>query len=173
MVQKYIKILVIVLLASCKQEGLKFSNVPALTLEKAPVQYQRNGKDSSVVLEVNYTDGDGDIGLEPADTVAPFNYGSKFFYNLYINVYQVNDGKASLIPIPASNPPDSVRFNDRITNLTPTGKNKSIYGVIRINLNATPYPGIQPDSMFYTVQIADRSLNRSNIVKTPVMKFQF
>jgi hypothetical protein len=171
MLQKYIKILVIGLFASCKSDGLNFPDTPVLTLEKTPTQYQLNGKDSAIDIEINYTDGDGDIGLETTDTLPPFDFSSKFFYNLFIDVYKVEDGKASPIIIPATT--DTLRFNDRITNLTPTGKNKSIYGKINIKLNAVPYPGVFPDSMFYRIQVADRSLHLSNIIQTPVMKFQF
>jgi hypothetical protein len=171
MVQKYIKIFVIVLLASCRPEGLQFSEIPTLKLEKQPQQLQLNGIDSIVLIELDYTDGDGDIGLEPADTLAPFNYGSKFFYNLFINVYKVEDGKSMPIIIPLTT--DTVKYNDRILNLTPTGKNKSIFGKINLNINALPYPGIFPDSMYYTIQIADRNLHLSNIVQTPIMRFQF
>lgn len=169
--QKYVKILVIALLASCTPEGLKFSDTPSLSLNQPPVQFQRNGVDSSVVIELDYTDGDGDIGLGATDTFAPYNFGGPFFYNLFINVYEVENGQAKPILIPLST--DSVQFNDRITNLTPTGKNKSIFGKIKLNINAVPYPGIKPDSMFYTIQIADRSLHLSNKITTPVLKFTF
>jgi len=156
---------------SCKPDSLQFTDTPTLKLTTPPIQFQRNGKDSSVIIELDYTDGDGDIGLEPSDTFAPFNFGSKFFYNLYVDVYKVEDGKPIPIIIPLTT--DTVRFNDRISNLTPTGKNKSIFGKITLNLNAIPYPGIFPDSMFYTIQIADRNLHLSNRITTPVMKFQF
>ncbi len=128
-------------------------------------------EDSAVNIVISYTDGDGDIGLNTDDTLAPYNYGSKYFYNLFVNVYRVDNGIATRIAIPLTT--DSVNFNDRITDLTPTGKSKAISGEIRFSLNAKPYPGIFPDSMFYTFQIVDRSLNESNVVKTNVMKFDF
>lgn len=142
-----------------------------LSIERQPEQYKLNGKDSLLRLFIKYTDGDGDIGLEPDDTAAPFNYGSPFFYNLFIKVYAVENGVGSRIPIPLST--DTVNFNDRITNLTPTGKNKAIFGEFTINLKAEPYPGIRPDSMYYTIQIADRKLHLSNVLQTPVMRFEF
>jgi hypothetical protein len=171
MVQKYIKILVIVACASCRPEGLEFPDEPTLKLSTPPSQFQKNGRDSSVTITVDYTDGNGDIGLETNDTFAPFNFGNKFFYNLFVDVYKVENGQAIPIIIPLTT--DTVRFNDRIKNLTPTGRNKSIYGKITINLSAVPYPGVFPDSMFYKIQIADRSLNLSNVITTPVMKFTF
>ena len=171
MLQKYIKISVFVLLSACKSEVFNFPNEPLLSIEKPAEQIKLNGKDSILKITVHYTDGDGDIGLEPSDTLAPFNYGGKFFYNLLIKVYAVENGVGKRIPIPLST--DTVNFNDRIANITPTGKNKAIYGDLTFTLRSTPYPGIKPDSMYYTVQIADRSLNFSNIVKTPTMRFDF
>lgn len=129
------------------------------------------GKDSFVNIVMTYTDGDGDIGLNVEDTFPPYQYGTKYFYNLFIDVYAVENGKAAKIPIPLST--DTINFNDRIANLTPTGKSKSISGELRITLLAKPYPGVLPDSMFYTFRIADRSLNESNTLTTPVMKFVF
>ncbi|MEZ4804950.1 MAG: hypothetical protein R2852_05575 [Bacteroidia bacterium] len=171
MFQKYIKILVIVLLVSCKSEVFNFPDTPVLSIEKPAEQYKLNGKDSLVRLIIKYTDGDGNIGLDLSDTFPPFNYPNKFFYNLYINVYSVEDGIGKPIIIPLTT--DTLNYNDRITNITPTGKNKSIYGELTINLKAEPYPGVQPDSMYYTVQIADRSLNLSNIVQTRTMSFVY
>lgn len=158
-------------MCACKGEVFNFSNTPTLSIEKNPEQYKLNGKDSLVRLIIKYTDGDGDIGLEPEDTSAPFNYTSPFFNNLFVKVYYVENGISKPVLIPSTT--DTINYNTRITNLTPTGKNKSIYGEIVINLRAEPYPGLQPDSMYYTIQIADRSLNLSNIVQTGVMKFEF
>lgn len=159
------------LLYSCRSEELKFSEIPALKLEMNPEQYKLNGKDSLVRITLNYTDGDGDIGLNFSDTFPPFNFGGPFFYNLFVYVYSVENGIEKPILIPLST--DSVHYNDRIANLTPSGKNKAITGKLTINLKAEPYPGIQPDSMFYSIQIADRKLHLSNKVYTPVMEFKY
>lgn len=159
------------LLIACRKDGFDASVVPEIRLNSAPEQFKLNGRDSLVRISLHYTDGDGDIGLEPADTAAPFNYGGKFFYNLFINVYAVENGSGKKIPIPFSS--DTVHFNDRIRNLTPTGKNKAIFGDINISLKAEPYPGIKPDSMYYTIQLADRNLHLSNTIQTGVMAFSY
>jgi hypothetical protein len=170
MLQKYIKFCILVLLFSCRTDAPLFSDIPNLTLAKVE-QFQRDGKDSSVVITLNYTDGDGDIGLEETDTFPPFNFGSDYFHNLLVSVYRIENGIKIPITIPATT--DTLNFNDRIKNLTPTGKIKTISGQIRINLNAKPYPGILPDSMSYKVQIIDRKLNKSNTVETNPLKFTF
>jgi len=168
MLQKYNKIAILLLLFSCKIDAPMFPNEPIVKLEKVE-QYQRNGKDSSVVITLSYSDGDGDIGLNPSDTFPPFNFGSPYFYNLIVKVYEVESGMQLPIIIPLTT--DTIFFNDRITNLTPTGKNKSITGNISINLNAIPYPGILPDTMIYKIKIIDRKLNVSNEVETQPLRF--
>jgi hypothetical protein len=168
MFQKYNKIAILLLLFSCKIDAPMFPSEPTLKLEKVE-QFQRKGIDSSVVITLNYTDGDGDIGLNPTDTFPPFNFGSPFFYNLIVKVFEVKNGVELPIVIPLTT--DTISFNDRITNLTPTGKNKSISGNIVINLNAIPYPGILPDTMIYKIIIIDRKLNVSNEVQTQALRF--
>jgi hypothetical protein len=171
MVQKYIKIFGFLVLAACQTTEFNFPKEPVISLNESPKQFQLNGKDSAVEISFHYTDGDGDIGLSSADTTAPFNYGSPYFYNLLVSVYRVDNGVAQKIAIPLSN--DTVNFNDRIDNITPTGKNKAIFGDITLKIKALPYPGIQPDSMYYTLQIIDRQLHVSNLIQTPTLKFNF
>lgn len=171
MLQKYIKISVFVLLSACKSEDFNFPAEPVLSIKTPAEQIKLKGKDSILRISVHYTDGDGDIGLEASDTLAPFNYGGPYFYNLLVKVYAVENGVGKRIPIPVST--DTVNFNDRIKNITPSGKNKSIYGDLTLTLRSIPYPGIKPDSMYYTIQILDRSLHYSNVVQTPTMRFEF
>lgn len=170
MLQKYIFLLVIVWLSGCKTEDFGFPDEPVITF-KSMEQYKLNGRDSAVVIEIDYTDGDGDIGLEPSDSLAPFQFGGPYFYNLQITVWEVDNGISKPLLIPSST--DTINFNDRIKTLTPSGKNKAIYGTIKLNLNAKPYFSLSPDSMFYKIRITDRKLHRSNEISTPVKPFVF
>ncbi|HEY1044923.1 MAG TPA: hypothetical protein VGF79_00695 [Bacteroidia bacterium] len=170
MFQKYTFLVLVLFYFGCKSDSFNFPETPALTLQSIE-QYKLNGKDSSVAIFINYTDGDGDIGLEAADTNPPYQYNGPYFYNLLINVYTVENGISKPLYFPATT--DTINFNDRIATLTPTGKNKAISGVIRLNLNAKPYFSLTPDSMFYSVQIIDRKLHKSNVVFTPVRAFVF
>jgi len=172
MAQKYsIFIILFIFIASCKQESSNESIIPSISIKKVE-QLKLNGKDSAVNFVITYADGNGDIGLNTDDTMAPFNENSPFYNNLIIELYQVVNGKASRIPKPGF-PGDSLNYNERIVNLTPTGKSKAISGEIRMLLKASPYLGIFPDSMFYTFQLYDRALNKSNKVQTQVLRFEF
>jgi hypothetical protein len=176
MAQKYnIFIFILTLVIGCKQDTSDFSDIPQLSLAESPQQVQLHGKDSIVNITLNYKDGNGDIGLNVDDTFPPYNYPTRYFHNLIVKVYRVDDGLISSVLIPFTPPaiPDTVNYNERILNLTPTGKSKAISGQIKLFIKALPYPGVAPDSMFYTFQLIDRALNESEIVKTDVMRFVF
>ena len=89
MLQKYnIIVVFLIFIASCKPESMQYSDIPALNFNKVD-QILFNGKDSIVNIYVNYSDGDGDIGLNTNDTLAPYNFGSKYFHNLFIEIYKI------------------------------------------------------------------------------------
>lgn len=157
-------------MAACKGEDFDFPETPVLTF-KDMEQFQLNGKDSAVVISIDYTDGDGDIGLEPQDTFPPFVWKSEYFYNLHVYPFEVVDGVSKPLIIPSST--DTINFNDRIKTLTPTGKNKAIFGTLKVILKAQPYFSLSPDSMFYRIYIYDRKLHKSNVIETPVRRFVF
>ena len=147
------------------------SIIPAISIQKVE-QLKLNGKDSAINFVVAYADGDGDIGLNTDDTLPPYNEASPYYNNLIIELFQIVDGKATKIAKPGF-PGDSLNYNERIINLTPTGKSQSISGEIRLLLKASPYLGIFPDSMYYTFQLYDRALHKSNKVQTPILRFEF
>lgn len=172
MAQKYsIFIILFIFIASCKQESNNESIIPSISIKKVE-QLKLNGKDSAVNFIIAYADGDGDIGLNTDDTIPPFNESSPFYNNLIIEIYEVVNGKASKIPKPGF-PGEFLNYNDRIINLTPTGKSKSISGEIQMLLKASPSAGVFPDSMYYSFQLYDRALNKSNKAQTPVLRFEF
>ncbi len=103
-------------------------------------------------LELNlyFRDGDGDIGLEPEDTLGPFCPSCDYFNNLFITVSSKING---VYEFPFDEP-------SRIKNLTPIGQNKTLEGAIqyRVNLNNR-----SSDTLRISVQLIDRALNKSNI----------
>src|SRR5690606_12399297 len=149
--QKYIFFFsLLIIFHSCGEAEFEFPNEPDLKLVSVE-QYKLNGKDSLVEVVLNYTDGDGNIGLEPADTLPPFQFGGPYFYNLIIHIYHVENGIEKPLYFPLTT--DTINFNDRIKNLTPTGKHKSIQGELKLSLNAKPYFSLSPDSMLYKITL--------------------
>jgi hypothetical protein len=117
------------------------------------------GIDQKGILTFSFTDGDGDIGLAPSDTFAPYNPGSQYYYDLFVTYYEKQHGDYVAVVLPMTN-------NLRIPVVTPTGQNKSIKGDIDVemfvNNPTSPY-----DTIAYDVSIVDRALNMSNIIRTP------
>lgn len=167
MFQKYCKYCIFLFfIGACVPDSEQFSEIPFIKFESIE-QIKLNNKDSLIRFKISYTDGDGNIGLEVQDTQPPFDFYSKYFHNLYIEYYAINNGVASKLIAPSTT--DTIQYNDRIKNLTPTGKNKSIKGVLEMDIPAIPYPGLEPDSVYFTFQLLDRNLNKSNKLITNVL----
>lgn len=134
-----------------------------------------NGKDSLVTINMTFEDGDGDIGLSDADSFPPFRFGSTNFYNLYVEFITIeNSGEKKITSQFLQDPitGDTVTFNQRISNLTPEGRDKYIKGRIDVLtpfITTLDYSAPLPDSVYFKVTLEDRSLNRSNTVRTPII----
>jgi hypothetical protein len=172
----YSKVLLILLLSaflvnsSCRRDE-DFSEIPEIeykgmvkifnpTLEL----YDRG------VLSITFKDGDGDIGLASSDTFPPFDPGSRYYYNLIITYFELQNGKEVEVPLLSWNPDtqeyDTLSLSARVPVLTPAGKNKAIKGEIQdtifiYNFNSTF------DTIRFDVVLVDRALHESNTVSTP------
>ena len=108
-------------------------------------------------LTIEFTDGDGDIGLKESDTIAPFNPTSIYYYNLWVTPFK----KENTIYTEMQT---AIPFHARIPNLTPTGQNKSLNGEISYEVNITD---IITDTLKFKIQLIDRALHESNVVDSP------
>lgn len=110
---------------------------------------------------VDFTDGDGDIGLDGGDTLDPFGVNDAHYFNcmcvLEKRIQGVWTDVQSEVP-------------GRIKRISPTGQDPTLNGEIKWKLH--PYPGPRPglppistgDTMRVTMYIEDRALHRSNSV---------
>lgn len=152
---------------SCTKEET-YPIIPEIKFEDFLLHYNSgiNAYDMGV-LTITFKDGDGDIGLEQHELVAPYDY------NLFISLYEIIDGdSAEYIPVvynPSTQTFDTLTFNQRIPILTPTGADKSISGTIEDTLYIYS-PDYPLDTVFFKVSIRDRALHESNTVYTPIMK---
>lgn len=164
----------VLLLPSCAKDE-NFPETPNLEYKGFTKIKNATGKDSLVIINLSFTDGDGDIGLTNADSVSPFRYGEKYFFNLYAEFYSIDNGIASKIRSPFISPDtlykDTINFSQRIAYLTPKGRNKSIKGkldlvttFVTIDLNQ-----VRPDSVYYEITLFDRKLQQSPVIKTPLI----
>ncbi len=150
---------------SCKKDK-NFSDTPLISLTGFDQVKNVAGKDSIGIIHIYFTDGDGDVGLNPSDTFPPFDRSSPFYYDLYINYFEKQLGKWVRIVLPPAVPGgDTLSNHSRIPYLTPTGQNKTLEGDLSMSL-FTNNPFSVYDTIRYEVTIVDRSLHRSNQIQT-------
>lgn len=115
----------------------------------------------SASLTVSFTDGDGDIGLDDADNQPPFDSGSTYYFNLFVEYFELRNGTWEHVEF------DEIQLYYRIPRITPTGQNKVLEGDLSVaidplSLFVTP----DADTIRYSVHIVDRALHVSNTVQT-------
>lgn len=146
------------ILFSCKKDK-PLSDIPEIYfMDYYKVQYQNSTTDSALFLRVHFRDGDGDIGLTLRDTTSPYRIGERFYNNVFVEYLPGKNGVYSY-QLLGNN--DTLNYNDRITNLQPDTRDKSIDGVLTLRIR--PIIGSTvPDSILFYVQLADRALHLSN-----------
>jgi hypothetical protein len=144
--------------SSCKKPE-QYPLIPAIEYVSFAKIQNTLGVDNKGILTFSFTDGDGDIGLAAGDTLAPFNPGSQYYYDLFVTYYEKQHGDYIPVVLPMTN-------NLRIPVITPTSGNKSIKGTIDVELFINN-PASTYDTIAYDVSIVDRALNLSNKIRTP------
>ncbi len=117
------------------------------------VIFGKDGRADSIIIDIGFTDGDGNLGVWEEDSSA----------NLFIKDRR-ND----------------FTYDNRIPNIAPEGNVKSIYGDIRVVLASTccqPLIGLIPcdpsntypqaDTIYYDIWIKDRDGNLSDTITSP------
>ncbi|MFB6257095.1 MAG: hypothetical protein ABEH38_00250 [Flavobacteriales bacterium] len=129
---------------------------------KPEIEFKKFEKadNNKAYLTISFTDGDGNIGLKEGDTTGKFSPGNRYHHNLFLEYYEKQNGDWVHRDL---DPP----FYYRIPPLEPKGKSKALKGDIRVELEPTYFdPGSSYDTIKYSIQLADRDLNESNIVET-------
>jgi hypothetical protein len=151
-------VLVVVALSSClKLES--YPDRPDVTyIDHAIVPYATNLSDSLGYVRFEFTDGDGDLGLNQGDTFGDFAPDQQYYYNLFIRYFQKQNGSFEEI-IPPGSP------NVRFKNLTPSGADKTLQGEMAVGVYNS---GVQAnDTIRFEMYIVDRALNHSDTLVTP------
>lgn len=117
------------------------------------------------VLRIDFTDGDGDIGLDQGDTTGVFCPDTcRFHYNLFLEYYELQNGE--WVHIELDPEAGQVPFYYRVPRVEPSGQNPALNGEIKLDMPAyfliTGF-----DTARFEIQLVDRSLNESNVVTTP------
>jgi hypothetical protein len=162
-------VLSVFLFSRCSKTGDTTSNVPKITFNGYDVHDSIDpsyDKYHNITLHIGFTDGDGDLGLDKSDSFPPFDSKSRYYFDIYVNYYELIRGK--FIQIDSKYPlwsGDTVNYNGRFPSLTPVGKHKSIQG----EMSYTLY-GVRPragDQVKFEIWVYDRALHKSNVVESP------
>lgn len=120
----------------------------------------------SALLFLNFTDGDGNFGLEEGDSTGVFAECLRK-YNLYAEYYEMQDGEWRLIEIdPCDGGPNDgdMPFYYRVPWAKPTGQNQTQEGEIKIKMDTWYLPS-DYDTIKFVIKIVDRNMKESNVLE--------
>tara|TARA_Y100000385_G_C12911289_1_gene558473 strand:+ start:215 stop:682 length:468 start_codon:yes stop_codon:yes gene_type:complete len=119
----------------------------------------------SAKLTFSFTDGDGDIGLPPGDTLAPYNPDSYYHYNLYVDYYEKDDENGWQRGRDLEG--DSIVFQYRLKPIVVKGRARGIKGTMDVTMISFANPlSSQSDTIRFTIKLIDKALNESNVIET-------
>jgi hypothetical protein len=155
------------LYSSCVKKA-NYPDIPAITYNGF-TPFCSGAKTDSAYLRVNFTDGNGDIGYPQGQEGAP----NDFFVEPMLYVATTN----TYDTVTVSGSDTALKFSYTIPNITPTGSDKELNGIIQINLESLISNVTQSFSVFlpnivyyqleFRVWIYDRAGNKSNVLITP------
>ena len=158
----FIVIILALVLSSC----LKAEEYPLEPI----IKYESfNVMNDSATLVISFTDGDGDIGLNPSDTTGDYSPSNYFHHNLFVEYYEKDDALGWVRGKTLDG--DDIDFLYRVPYLTPNGNNKALKGEIQVTIEPTYYNpfSTQSDTIMYRITLADRSLKVSNTVESGII----
>ncbi|MEN9943471.1 MAG: hypothetical protein RLZZ91_1472 [Bacteroidota bacterium] len=121
----------------------------------------------SAFLEVDFIDGDGNVGLGQEDTSGVFG-ACDTRYNLFCVYEELRNGTWMQISEDPCVNPNAVPFYYRVPWASPPGQNKTQKGTIMVQMYPGYYLASGFDTCRFAVRICDRDLNYSNTVYSPV-----
>ena len=165
---------ILIAMAACKKK-LEYPIEPKITF--GGLSYLMNADSTltgEVILTIGYTDGDGDLGLDDADTLYPFGPNDPHYYNLIID-YLKWDGTAFVeTPLLSWNQQsqsfDTVSFNARFKLPVFNDEENAISGIIEYTMMV--FNPLSPnDTIKFRAHILDRALHESNTIETDAIWF--
>lgn len=151
---------VVLLTAGCLKQT-DFPDEPEIVFNDF-IQYP-----DSAILVIDFTDGDGNFGLEQSDTTGSYcPIECEFYWNFFCEYYEKENGEWVHQYIDWTNP-ENLPFYYRVPRIAPSGQNPALEGEIRVTMKPFYYLLTDNDTARFEVRIADRSLNVSNTITTP------
>jgi hypothetical protein len=149
--------------AGCSSE-YDYPDEPVLQYRDFLFSLNQENQVISGTLVLDFTDGDGDIGLGQGDTLPPYHYGGGHYYNFFIFLYTIESG----IDVPVQFPDTTLNFHSRIPPVELAGNTKAIKGELEYTFDLQIMkPFLGSDSIRIRTWLTDRALHNSNVVVTP------
>jgi hypothetical protein len=124
-----------------------------------------NTSDSGAFVVLDFTDGDGNFGLNQSDTSGTFAL-CNYRYNIFCEYYEKQNGVWQQIVLDPCLDPNIIPFYYRAPVAQPLGQYKSQKGTIELTINPLYYLPSNFDTCKFEIHVIDRDLNSSNIVWT-------
>lgn len=169
-------LLLILFAAAACQKKMEYPIEPKISYEGLNYLMKADSTlTGEVILNIGYTDGDGDLGLNDADTLYPFGPNDPHYYNLIIDYLKWNGSAFVKTPLLSWNQQtqsfDTVSFNARFKRMVFTDEETSISGTI--NYKMMVFNPLSPyDTIKFKIKIIDRALHESNTIETEAITFR-
>lgn len=156
---------------SC-QKPPEFSYTPAIKLSNITKEYKETdqGKGDYVTISIDFTDGDGDLGLsETEDTLPPFYENgekSKVYNNILISMYYKSKNEWKTVNFTKNSDLNGLFRRLQDTDIKSPIKGTIDYTYIIFNQGQFEFGFKKNDTVKFDIQIRDRALNLSNIITT-------
>lgn len=138
-----------ILFTGCSDEET-YPVTPAIEFVSLQKYTSLSGNDS-LELIFSFTDGDGDLGSPPSDSLSR---------DIYVKLFEQRNGVFVEANLPAP-------LEYRMPYLEPRGNNESLKGEVKINID---YNILQlNDTIYYELFIKDRAGRKSNEITTNTM----
>jgi hypothetical protein len=163
----YFSVVLVLIFASCKKASTPAPAPPVISFASFTTSDATNG-----ILTFNFSDADGDIGLNQEDTTGLYATNTVGYYDFYMRYFYL-DSTGNYVKFfhafNGGNPiEDSAKFLYRIPFVVNNIKSKTLDGQIIINLNGyKPANTALYRNFRYEFYIYDRALHKSNVVTTP------
>jgi hypothetical protein len=145
---------------SCQEIDPQYPDEPVIDYQGFSLYIttdQLNNKTLVGNLSFGFTDGDGNVGLQPLSDTTGKNLPDSVKYNFFLQLYNLEGYE--YVKVPES---EGGVLKYRIPYLD----NQPLSGVIDLEIS---YPVILYDTIFYTFYIFDRDFHRSNTDTTEVI----
>ncbi|MCS6820518.1 MAG: hypothetical protein NZ551_01475 [Microscillaceae bacterium] len=176
----------LLLFSRCLFQKPSFSFVPEISFKRFDRFLKRDPflTGDSVRININYRDGDGDLGLADRDTVGAYRRFvsgtvlNRFFNNFFVRIFRVVGNTESEIIL------NNLTYDGRFPLLNPDLRRTPLEGVINYGIDFAffqrdinnfrdlnnPNRILDFVTLRFKIQIADRALNLSNEVSTDTLR---